>query len=344
MVNNSFNTKFEMNLDKLAILKAPSFLAFALYVDVDSESTDGLPEQEFKTFQAAFDMRDGESIPSNFGPFALVKITTLAGDQDNAFVEAATICALSFCAREYNVTVINGVLHSEIMSTSYSKLTYGKSNYLSNASLPFLSSSYNFTFPNSTNNFDFVPEPIRYGGQNSTNIDSLESALQYALEETLTGNSTFSYESSQWVEIGETTSATSFIQEGLNASTDIPATMNNVALAMTNHLREMSDLITYGQSITTEVFVHVSWLWLILPISSVISGTLLLFFAIRNTRRNRLHVWKSSELALLFHAQDMPLENLNGVYKTSEMEAIAGQIQVKLGQGGQMRFSLKSLE
>lgn len=61
-------------------------------------------------------------------------------------------------------------------------------------------------------------------------------------------------------------------------------------------------------------------------------GASVLASAIQKTKRNGLHVWKSSELALLFHGRDMPLRDSNEMYKTSEMEAIAGDIRVKIGR------------
>lgn len=138
-----------------------------------------------------------------------------------------------------------------------------------------------------------------------------------------------------------TTSATGLLLQGLNASADIPATMNNIALAMTNHLREISDLVVYGSNETTEVFVRVLWLWLVFPALSIILGIVLLLSAMNITKRHNLYVWKSSELALLFHGLKIPLKDDTLMYKVSEMEAIAKKIEVKLDQENKKGLSLK---
>lgn len=329
MTDGSFNTKFLKDWNDTQMYDAPSFLAFAL-ADF-SQST----EQWLKGFQTPFYSQNGESIPSSFGTYAFIKMNPLTGTQNIGFLETADICALSFCAREYNITVINGVFHSEILSTSYSKLTYNKSDD-SDYDRPTFSSSYSFTFSNSNNNFDFVSGFLNFDDKYVLN--NLETELHYALGSIFSGSSNITAFPGEGEELLVGSQSTSLVLDGLNASTDIPATMNNIALAMTKHLRETSDLVQEGQNMTTEIFVHVTWFWLILPVSSICSGALLLFFAIKNTRRNGMHVWKTSELALLFHGQGIPLNDPTAIYRVSEMEAIAARIQVKLGQGGQMNY------
>ena len=330
MVNGSFNTTFRMAQNRSYIKNAPSFLAFALYVDTDqnlSEKTP-TPEQQFKSFQAPFESEYRTSVPSSLGFFAFFKISPLTGTKHTAFVETADICALSFCGLEYKITVMDGGANEEITSISYSKL-----NYHGNPDLPSSFSSYNFTFPNDTRNFNFIPDTVKVG--------SLESGLQSSLDSILSGNCSFSLETLNNQSGVVLTSATSLFQQALNASEFISGTMDRIAFAMTYHLREINHTTVFGENITTQVFVHVSWFWLLLPISSVLSGALVLFSAIRKTKRNGLHVWKSSQLALLFHGRDIPLKDSNEMYKTSEMEAIAGDIQVKIGRREEKRLMMR---
>lgn len=123
------------------------------------------------------------------------------------------------------------------------------------------------------------------------------------------------------------------LQSGLSASINITATMERVAEAMTNHIRNLSTLVVPGQSGSMEVYIYVSWQWLILPALSVIFGVILLVAAIEETKRHQIHVWKTSGLALLFHSLDAPIDDAGSMYKISDMEDIAAGIQVKLGKG-----------
>ena len=51
------------------------------------------------------------------------------------------------------------------------------------------------------------------------------------------------------------------------------------------------------------------------------------------TRRHKLHIWKYSELALLFHRLELVSDNAAELLKASEMEEIAAAIKVELEQG-----------
>ena len=51
----------------------------------------------------------------------------------------------------------------------------------------------------------------------------------------------------------------SMLQVGLNASSNIPRTMVQIALAMTMHLRGISNLIVYGQAASVHTYIRVEW-------------------------------------------------------------------------------------
>lgn len=125
-MNNCFDIKFTMADNKSYIGGAPSFLAVSLHVGSYQYSSNVFPtpRQKLETFRTPFPLGNGESVPSTLGPFALIKITTITGAKDSAFIETANLCAFSFCAREYKITVQNGLLNSEVLSTSYSKMTW----------------------------------------------------------------------------------------------------------------------------------------------------------------------------------------------------------------------------
>ncbi|MCJ1268242.1 hypothetical protein MMC22_008129 [Lobaria immixta] len=236
------------------------------------------------------------------------------------FVNTAHICSLSLCAREYNVSMTSGMLRSEIVSTSYSNLTLSENP----RSIVVGNSSYTFKFPNSANDFTFIANRSI-----STQGMTFENAMYVALSSILEGNITF-----QGIpQAPSVISATSIIQSGLNASFNIPNTMDRVAAAMTNSLRDLSSLNVHGQSGSMELYVRVSWPWLALPVLSVILGMILLISVMKVTRKHKLNIWKTSELALLFHGLDFSLHDTAEMDKVSEMEETAMALQVRLGQG-----------
>lgn len=86
-------------------------------------------------------------------------------------------------------------------------------------------------------------------------------------------------------------------QQDLNAST------NNVALAVTNYMRQAGNNASgdLGGDVMDQVtFVHVNWGWLIWPLNLTIMGAGFLFVTIIQSER-RPDLLKSSALALLFH-------------------------------------------
>ena len=318
VVNNSFSLSwdfYDSSPLKSEFSGAPAFLARDLEPDPLGSENDHTP----------FELPDGKIIPNSLFRIGVIKTSPRTGSRSTGFVHTANICALSICAREYNVSMTSGVLRSEIVSTSYSNLTVQAGD----PERPYpRNSSYTFTFPNRTNDFTFIHN-ITQGS-----YFTFERGMFLALGRILKGNVTFD----SGGPAGDSENqliifATSLLQSGLNASTNIPKTMDRVAAAMTNHLRDLSSLNVHGQSGSIELYVRVSWPWLALPVLSVILGMILLISVMKVTRKHKLNIWKTSELALLFHGLDFSLHDTAEMDKVSEMEEIAMALQVRLGQG-----------
>ncbi|MCJ1264531.1 hypothetical protein MMC22_004403 [Lobaria immixta] len=292
---------------------APSFLT--RFLSLGPETPYPLP---FETYQTPFELPDGKIIPISLTQIALIKTSPRTGSKSTGFVHTAHKCALSLCAREYNVSMTSGVLRSDFVSTSYSNVTL-QANDPASPMGP--NSSYTFTFPNSTKNFTFIHNPNGDFG-----VD-FEDGMRSVLRRILQGNISFVDP------IDEFRSATSVLQSGLNASINIPKTMDRVAAAMTNRLRDLSSLNVYGQSGSMELYVRVSWPWLALPVLSVILEMILLISVMKVTRKHKFNIWKISELALLFHGLDFSLHDTAEMDKASEMEEIAMALQVRLRRG-----------
>lgn len=283
-----------------------------------------------------FRLPNEEIIPSSFATIALIKGSPMTGTASTGYINTANICAFSFCAREYNVSMQSGLLRSEIVSTSYSELksvnkslSDGMPSYNYTTSYPY-TSSYTFTFPDTpANNFNFIPRSQGRPGSGKTSWTPAEVILWAALVGIL-GNDYLFNGDPIYNNIKAITS--SLIPSGLNASMNIPKTMDRVAAAMTNHLRDTSNRTVIGQSGSMELYIRVSWQWLLFPITSIFLGTTLLASVIIATRRRKLPVWKTSELALLLHGLDSPLDNMIDTRQVSAMEEVTSAVQVRLIQ------------
>jgi hypothetical protein len=80
---------------------------------------------------------------------------------------------------------------------------------------------------------------------------------------------------------------------------EINTLFESMASALTTHARsKVCNSIKNGMAWTMESYVHVRWLWMILPIALVVLSLVFLIITVFHTRKQ--YIWKSSPLALLF--------------------------------------------
>ena len=289
-----------------------------------------------RDFNVPFHLSDGENIPSQFAGMILIKFAPQFSSASASFLNKAHIGALSICAKEYNMSMTSGLF----VSTSYSHFD-GYSFDDEDLKNP-VNSSYRFTFSNSINNFNVVSHDkdsgqvtgIRIG----TNFEGkVRDVLQQVFGGTLRLNSDLDTQATWFAQ------TTNILLSGLNTSTNIPKTMDRVAAAMSNRLRDMSNFTIQGQSGSMELYIRVSWWWLLPPALTVICQMMLLISIMIMTRKHKLPVWKTSELAFFFHGLD--LSSLSGdpvkMLKASEMEDIASALQVRFGRDSERGGVLK---
>jgi hypothetical protein len=82
--------------------------------------------------------------------------------------------------------------------------------------------------------------------------------------------------------------------------------MQSVADSATRSALRASNVTVYGTVASAEVYVRVSWGWILLPTVLVVTGLVFLGSTVIVNRGQGLRLWKSSVLAVLFHG-------LNGV-------------------------------
>ena len=127
------------------------------------------------------------------------------------------------------------------------------------------------------------------------------------------------------------------VQQALYNTMNIPARINNLAIAMTNNMRQQNDSLDnpiHGITWKSETYVHVRWAWFSYPAAVAVLAVIFLIGSIIETAHREILVWKGSNLALLFHGRDIDLTNppLVKVNKLSRMSDIARNVQIKLVQ------------
>lgn len=117
----------------------------------------------------------------------------------------------------------------------------------------------------------------------------------------------------------------------------------SIAAAMTAELQsapqpnEPMTFIGHAQAVQTyqttsepDLFVHVQWAWLVLPIDLVLLALLLQIVTMAQTSRRKTAVWKSSALALFFHARGAQPGGARIMDDIIGMEDLASRMEVRL--------------
>ncbi|RDW93037.1 DUF3176 domain-containing protein [Aspergillus mulundensis] len=110
--------------------------------------------------------------------------------------------------------------------------------------------------------------------------------------------------------------------------------MHNIAASFTRAalLANNASTTNYGTVYSYRVYVCVEWIWTVFPVALVVLGACFLVITILINKRQRLRLWKSSVLAVLFHGLDSMPETVGDDYfaTASSMEQTAKGLEVRL--------------
>ena len=299
-------------------------VSYAFVFDSDFEWVPGLFVKPINwTRIQVFNFTDGTSIPA----VALVAVFRTSTKKSTAGdVLTADLCALSFCAHKYKVSLSLNQPSSSAIETIHGKeLTYKESSSGNITEwISFAGNDLNMTFPSAVNKTDSLDESVNLW------IDQLSLIVQ-----SFEGNLSTSPDGGG----GQVPTATSNIVAAFNASSNISLTMNNIATAMTKYYRDsVNDTVAYGQVGEIESYIHVRWAWITVPALLVVIGIVFLMQVIFETRRQGARIWKTSELPVLFlsQASGEPLyrepESNAFSYRLNEMEHVALGVRVKMAK------------
>jgi hypothetical protein len=199
---------------------------------------------------------------------------------------SATECALYYCVDTYHTAVNDGIFTETITSNG------GKSNYSTDIN----------TFGKNT---AITPDSCYVNGTRRENKDTPECTYEVDYMSTLSMSNSLSplikgkgdrpvSNRPSWTP--ETIEAVYGVYGNYS---EINTLFESMASALTTHARsKVCNSIKNGTAWTMESYVHVRWLWMILPIALVVLSLVFLIITVFHTRKQ--YIWKSSPLALLF--------------------------------------------
>lgn len=255
------------------------------------------------------------------------RITNLSDPTEGIFIKNVTQCAFTFCVKEYNIHVTNGITITEKSSPDFGKMENITGPGINgNSSLLCWAPSQ---IPNDTErHYDIVypkDSVSRAMGPKFTYCE-LEKGGPSILSGELLVGSTFDARRrvNSW-EYGQRTGSFDNINQILALGLDV--LVSQVVDSLTKTLLQNSNITIPGTIYTDEVIVRVQWAWIILPTLLVILGNVFLVWTTYASKK--MIIWKSSVLAFLFHGLDDQKER-DDCMTGSGMEKLAEAMHVQL--------------
>ncbi|KAL2836887.1 hypothetical protein BJY01DRAFT_251766 [Aspergillus pseudoustus] len=262
-------------------------------------------------------------------------------------VKRATQCALALCSRTYNISVTNGTARIAVSAhPDYGELYLDPDLYL-DLEPPYRSGwCWKPTEDGSSSSSweNTGMSNISYGIRANESAFAFCPADGYNLEPYLGGVALAKYTimnatNASWTR-DESTGYEEVAEQPINQnvlkiiSSGIEPVISNVVASFTRAGLVASNHTVVGTVYSTQVYVSVHWVWLALPAALVVFSALFLTLTIVLNRQQRLKLWKSSVLAVLFHGLlNLGTEVGGGDYRTKTMDQMqhtAESIQVRL--------------
>jgi hypothetical protein len=239
--------------------------------------------------------------------FAKATINNNATMGMNLNVTNITICAVTPCLKTYNVSVYEGTPTSKVVNT-----------------WQFESWTYNGT----TNQIDFARPPVDVvkGTTNTAFTIDGNTGLGFVnlLQQAFNGTATLPE-----TDADTPKSYSSDTMQALYMIDDLGQMMENVASSLSSYMRTVSSEVVHGKVWAMKSYVHVRWIWLLLPMALMPASLAFLSTAIWTSRSRDLGVWKSSSFATLFHGLEDTLD-AHDLRRRSNMEETSKTIVARL--------------
>lgn len=224
---------------------------------------------------------------------------------------SAAECSMWYCVQSYKTSVIEGKPTHKVLSS-----------WRNDSAQLWLSSDLLFRPPSSIINSAEDPSEFR--------VERFAAeAMSSFMTEKLNG----------WGNITDSGSYfSSDIMQAIYSTNNLTRMIERLAVSMTNNIRKQnsseSDPVL-GTTWKDETYIRVRWRWFSFPITIVGLSLMFLVGAILETSRRQVLVWKSNNLAILFHGRGLilngSLQELQ-INEISRMNEQAKDIMIELTQ------------
>ncbi|KAI0120067.1 hypothetical protein GGR51DRAFT_496163 [Nemania sp. FL0031] len=261
----------------------------------------------------------------------------------------ASECALFFCANLYQVEMRNGILQEQLI-TSWSNRTRASyiamTNTTDDATVQYLENTTHFDLNHThylyeSAGVDFlrgdveiaIPknDRIRYGIPLDTKFGLSQNSI-YSIGEVFDndiGSDNYSGIRNRKY-YGHSLSMLGYLYN----SSNISATVGNIAKAMSVYIRGAYGSTHAGVSQELVVCFEVKWAYLAAPIFTIVLGILFCVACMLQTRRLGLEPWKTDLIATLAHSADWEIrDDLRNASVAGFLSTAASNIVVRLEDG-----------
>lgn len=222
-----------------------------------------------------------------------------------------TVCALSLCLKTYNISVSGGKVFMDTLSPD----------------------NLGTTERNGTS-FRWSPNPQSRSQEHSMNT----TEFSFNFHTLDPGLEVLNGQVDEIIEWNKQTERMSILGSGPSRSgsivrvqnTSVAEVMFNVADSLTKLSFDLGNDVVDGTVWVPQVYVHIRWCWLVLPILFLVAGIIFSISAILVNKGQRLPLWKSSILAAFLHGDVRDDTDHDDDDSFSRMEQVATDTQVRL--------------
>jgi hypothetical protein len=243
----------------------------------------------------------------------------------NYRIAEATQCALTLCERKYDVQMNSDEPFWNRLSTDYG--LFYEDNNLNSMSGAYNPVGWHYDAENSTQGTD----------QDDGHLDQNQGPSVIArysdwqIASLLEANRT-------WAPVSGTVVATASNPDliGYLASKNLSSRFESIAASLTSYGLGQTGITFPGSAISQEVYVHVRWRWIILPVILQVFTIILFVLTVIHSHRVGAPVWKSSLLPIWYHTTEKSPSQDNAESATrqrlSDMGTLARATAVRLSK------------
>jgi hypothetical protein len=251
---------------------------------------------------------------------SVVRFSSLINKRTNdSEVVTAAECSMWYCVQSYDSSIADGELTRKLLSS-----WRNDSAQLSHSSDLF------YQPPSSMLNPEIDPPDFRVER-------SAAEAMSRFMAEKFQGNANISKSGAAF---------SSDTMQAIYLTGNLTGMVERLAVSMTNNIRKNnnsgSDSVM-GTTWKDETYIRVRWQWFSFPVSLLGLSLILLLASIIETSQRKVLVWKSNNLAILFHGRGLilngPLQELR-TNRISRMTEQAKAIMMELTQTSDENWNL----